>query len=444
VNDNFRPEERNMKRLHQIPSVLLVLSLAAAGLVAACGSQGDGTSQQGQQETEAVHQPVTLQLIELIDNNPEIGELLAESIARAAEANPDTVTNPVRSLEDYYAYIDRASLSLPQRMIHCAPGLSMRDRMLQGICYHYFLVSQPLPELEDRGLFSNSIEYCEPFASWLRDFAAAQGQYMDTEDSWNEEVYREICDDTDFGLQGDWYEDPSNWHTFNQFFSRYLSSPDVRPIASADDAAVVVSPADCVPQGVWDIGEDSGIEVEGGLTVKVITFYSVHDLLESDSEYRDAFAGGVLTHAFLNVNDYHRYHFAVGGEILEKAILTRNVALEVSWVDEQGRYIPLDSTGWQFSQTLGYVIVDTGEYGLVALIPMGMAMVSSVNFEDDVAVGNTREKGDMLGNFLFGGSDFIILFQKDACFRMTAPMESDSSYSHILMGEEYGRMGSAD
>mgnify|MGYP001036238355 FL=1 len=60
---------------------------------------------------------------------------------------------------------------------------------------------------------------------------------------------------------------------------------------------------------------------------------------------RDAFAGGVLTHAFLNVFDYHRYHFAVGGEIVENASLTRNVALEVSWDEEQGIYIPLDSTG---------------------------------------------------------------------------------------------------
>jgi hypothetical protein len=116
----------------------------------------------------------------------------------------------------------------------------------------------------------------------------------------------------------------------------------------------------------------------------------------------------------------------------------------VSWDAEQGIYIPLDSTGWQFSQTLGYVIVDTGEYGLVALIPMGMAMVSSVNFEDDVAVGNAFEKGDMLGTFMFGGSDFIILFQEEAGFEITAPMENDTLYSHIHMGEEYGRMGGVE
>ena len=83
---------------------------------------------------------------------------------------------------------------------------------------------------------------------------------------------------------------------------------------------------------------------------------------------------------------------------------------------------------------------------------MGMAQVSSVNFEDDVQVGSTHKKGDMLGNFLFGGSDFVMLFQKSSAFEIKAPKtdktatKSDSDqdtediYKHILMGEEYGLM----
>ncbi len=425
---------------------LLVLLTFILVLFTACGQQEEVPANQQTTEVgeEELHQPITLQLIALIDNNPEIGEMLEASIAKALEVNPDTIMNPAQNLEDYYAFIDRVSRSLPQNMLECGSELSVREQMLQGICYYYFLVSQPLDDLEGVGHFSNSLQYYEPFASWLRDFAVVQGQYMDTEDSWNQETYEEIFADTDFGIQEDWYEDSSNWNTFNRFFCRYLASPDVRPISSSEDGSIVVSPADCVPQGVWPISAESEIEVESGLTVKFLTYYTIYDLLKSDSEYRDAFANGVLTHAFLNVNDYHRYHFAVGGEILEKEILTRDVALEVLWDETQGLYIPLDSTGWQFSQTLGYVIVDTEEYGLVALIPMGMAMVSSVNFEDNVSVGATLEKGDMLGNFLFGGSDFIMLFQEDANFQITAPMESDTTYNHILVGEEFGRLNVID
>lgn len=75
---------------------------------------------------------------------------------------------------------------------------------------------------------------------------------------------------------------------------------------------------------------------------------------------------------------------------------------------------------------------------------MGMAMVSSVNFEDNVSIGNTLEKGEMLGNFLFGGSDFIMLFQEDANFQITAPMESDTTYNHILVGEEFGMLNAVE
>ena len=51
-----------------------------------------------------------------------------------------------------------------------------------------------------------------------------------------------------------------------------------------------------------------------------------------------------------------------------------------------------------------------------------------------------HEKGDPLGNFYFGGSDFIMLFQKDAEFSITAPMADSETYDHILVGEEYGVM----
>jgi phosphatidylserine decarboxylase len=315
------------------------------------------------------------------------------------------------------------------------PANLTRDQILQSICYFYFLVDQPLTQLENMSLFNNTIQYYEPFSVWLRSFADTWGMFLDTEDSWNNETYQQFYDDPIYGLQGPWYESSSNWSTFNRFFSRYLASPDQRPIASSNDTSVVVSPADSVPQGTWPIANNSTILVDGGLKVKLGRYFNIEDLLGNDSEYKDAFADGVLTHTFLNVNDYHRYHFAVGGKIVDNRSITQNVVLEVEWNSTGKKYDPIDSTGWQFSQTRGYVIVDTGEYGLVALIPMGMAQVSSVNFEKGVVVGSDHEKGDMLGNFLFGGSDFVMLFQKQAGFELTA-----TPGVHILMGEKYGVM----
>jgi phosphatidylserine decarboxylase len=86
------------------------------------------------------------------------------------------------------------------------------------------------------------------------------------------------------------------------------------------------------------------------------------------------------------------------------------------------------------------VIIDTEKYGLVALLPIGMSQVSSVNFEDTVRAGNTVKKGDMLGHFLFGGSDFVLLFQGKVDFKLTVPKEGSSAYKHVLMGEAYGKV----
>ena len=390
------------------------------------------------------HKQITRELMDLMAANPEIKDMLETSILKAKKINPDPKTNPVQSLSEYYDFIDRASEVLPQDVLKM-PSESVRNQMLQGLSYFYFLVDQPLDELQGEGLYKNALQYYPPFSSWLRKYADTWGMYLDTEASWNQEVYRQIYNDPAFGLQKGWYESPSNWKTFNEFFSRHLKSPAERPIASPNDPHVVVFPADSVPQGVWPIDGDSNIKVEGGLKVKLATYYSIKELLGENSQYKDAFANGVLTHSFLNVNDYHRYHFGVGGKVKEKNRISQNVALEVFWDPKRGEYYPIDSTGWQFTQTRGYVIVDTGKYGLVALIPMGMAQVSSVNFEDNVKVGTTHKKGAELGYFLFGGSDFVMLFQKKAGFEITAPAKEMVSpgrkfYKHGLMGEKYGIM----
>jgi phosphatidylserine decarboxylase len=85
------------------------------------------------------------------------------------------------------------------------------------------------------------------------------------------------------------------------------------------------------------------------------------------------------------------------------------------------------------------VILETDDYGLVALLPIGMGVVGSVNFEANIAPGTQVKKGDMLGHFAFGGSDFIMIFQDGVNFTLDAPMqEGGNAYKHILMGERLG------
>jgi hypothetical protein len=70
-----------------------------------------------------------------------------------------------------------------------------------------------------------------------------------------------------------------------------------------------------------------------------------------------------------------------------------------------------------------------------------MAAVGSVNFEDTVKPGVQVEKGDMLGHFAFGGSDFIMILQYKLEFTLDAPkQEGSDSFEHLLVGERLGTM----
>ena len=61
--------------------------------------------------------------------------------------------------------------------------------------------------------------------------------------------------------------------------------------------------------------------------------------------------------------------------------------------------------------------------------------------EENVKEESVHKKGDMLGCFKFGGSDFIMLFQKKAGFEIMAQQNEDrKTYKHNLMGVKYGVM----
>ena len=384
----------------------------------------------------------TKELIQLVENNPEIKSMLISSLENARQINSDKTTNPAQNLDEYYDFVSYCETAMPWTLQRKPKYSEIFNNTFQSICYFYFLVDQPLKELEGKGHFKNSLQYNEPFASWLVSFSKSWGRYLNTEDSWNDEYYQMVLNDTAFGLQKGWYEVPSNWKTYNEFFGRYLRSPEERPIADPENNSVVVSFADSEPQGVWAIDSSSDIISNEGVPVKSATLRSIVRLIGEDSKYKDAFANGTFTHSFLNVNDYHRYHFPLSGIVKEVRIIQGINATggSLSWDAKNNRYaFDPSSIGWQTIETRGCVILENEDYGLVALLPIGMATVGSVNFEESVKVGTKVKKGDMLGYFLFGGSDFIMVFQDIVNFTLDAPMQDNGeSYKHLLMGERLG------
>ncbi len=392
----------------------------------------------------------------MLKANPDVEKYMEESIAAAAKINPDKKTNPVQSLDELYDFLDYTTTCMPWNIMVDERYEDFATKCDQSILYVYWLMDQPLDELKGMGLFYPSVEYLEPVYKWLTEYNNTWRDFLDTEESWKPEYLDMLKEDPTWNLDKGWYESSDNWKTFNQFFSRRLSSPDVRPVSEPDNDAVVVSPADSLPQGVWDIDEDGRFKADpvkkaDGVVIKDSCFITVEQLLgEEGKEYAPLFNGGYLSHTYLNYNDYHRYHSPVGGTV--KAVYNIPYANAVGgivyWNPETKLYVLESNTlSWQSCETRGVLLIETDEYGLVAMIPVGMGQVSSCNFVDEIKPGAKVEKGQDVGYFLFGGSDCVMLFEKQTGFRLTAKKGSEdestgdysAGYAHIFCGEEYGR-----
>ena len=81
------------------------------------------------------------------------------------------------------------------------------------------------------------------------------------------------------------------------------------------------------------------------------------------------------------------------------------------------QYNAPDSPGYQFLQARGLIVLET-TIGLVAVLPIGMAQVSSVVITAEV--GKTLRKGEELSYFQFGGSDIVLVFEQQSNVSLTA------------------------
>ncbi|MDR1148182.1 MAG: phosphatidylserine decarboxylase [Spirochaetaceae bacterium] len=428
-----------------------VLVFAMFTLPACSGPAANDSGQKYQVDVvdDSVHQPDTVAFIKMLDENADLKTLFEKAIAKGKEINPDRSTNPAQNLEEYYSFLDWATMCMPWNIVYNEHYPTLLDSIEQSLNYFYFILDIPLEELADQDLYYNSLEYEPRVSEWMVTYTRNWGKFLSTKESWTDQYYWYAYENKEFGLQEDWYEPKENWKSFNDFFARKLKAPSVRPITSPDDASLVVSPVDAVPAGIWSVDADSNIvgadSQENGrdstVTIKSKGFNSVPQLLQGSSHAND-FANGTLTHAFLNVQDYHRYHFPVSGEVVEMNIIPAavNIGGLTAWDPVAKKYqLYSKEPTWESIETRSYVIVDTKEYGLAAVMPTGMSQVSSVNFAEGLKVGDTVKKGDDLGYFLFGGSDIVMIFQQDVKFDLT--VKKDGNYwEHVLMGEEYGKL----
>jgi phosphatidylserine decarboxylase precursor len=348
------------------------------------------------------HQPIVLELITILNNNSRLKDAVEHSLEVANRADAPT-------LPAYYRYLDNMVTLIPT------------DRNLYAhIVEFYYLVDHD-PLLKDCDeLEEGSQEWadCDLFQQWTHKFAFEWGDFLDTPES--AAGIQTFLTDPDFHMD-DYFEEPSGWLTFNQFFAREVK-PGARPVEELCDDSVIVAPADTTFVGCWEICEDSSIWVEDKGRFSVMELLDAADD-NGDSPYKDKFAGGVFMHAFLNVNDYHRYHVPVAGDVEEVKIINGYVVLNTQ-LNSDGSISADDDTGYQFAQQRG-LIMQRSSFGLVATLPIGMAQVSSVNIAAEE--GSFLHKGEEFGFFLFGGSDIIVMFDNQT--EVTICAEANRHYN---------------
>ena len=338
----------------------LVLSFAVLPSIA------DGQAKKQSSE----HVPVVDDLVQLLQARPDLRAAL-EGAIRTAD---------LKGLEN-----TEALLHLLDGIVATVPNVE-EHRPPAELKVYYIIDQAP----EDR------LNRDQGFIAWMKKYMEARGQFMDTPASAARiSSYRALPN----WRIDDYIADPSGWMTFNQFFAREVK-PGKRPIAEPGNDKVIVSPADSVFEGAWDIDANSKV------TVKGVT-WPIAKLLEG-SPYQDAFKNGIYTHAFLNANDYHRYHVPVAGQIKEVRKIQGRVYMDMIRKAD-GSLQAIDGDTYQYNQERGVIVIDSPDVGLVAVLPIGMGPISSVNLTPEV--GARLQKGDEFGYFMFGGSDIVMLFQ---------------------------------
>lgn len=352
-----------------------------------------------------------------------------ETAVKTAHDSGIVEMQAVTTLAEYLAKINEWLYWVPKEN---EDGRDVYNR----ICLFYFVVNQPtVKDLQDP-IKPEAINIKDSWLSdWLYRYSEELGQFLDTPESIGE--IQTFWASPPYNMR-EYVEPRGGWRDFNDWFARSVK-PGYRPIAAISDPRVIVSPADCTYGGQFEVRSDTGVTIKG-------LHWQISELLK-DCPYKDEFNGGLFIHSFLGPQDYHREHAPVGGKVVWAENIKGDAYLEVKAVpipdtDDAKTLQPFrtmagsaqfdapDTPGYQFAQTRGLVVLDTS-IGLVAVLPMGMAQVSSVVLTAEKGV--TLTKGDEISYFQFGGSDICVVFQRQSNVNITAAVGT-----HYKMGTVIG------
>ena len=248
------------------------------------------------------------------------------------------------------------------------------------------------------------------------------------------------------------------WESWNSFFTRdFLDAATSRPIASPTDNSVVNSANDG-SLFRWR----SNVSKKDVFWLKDME-YSLSDILSSSiaeqqqtiDNYNlvDIFAGGYVFQTYLNPYNFHRWWVPVNGTVLFTPFSIPGDFFNKLVLPDFGGATTASLPYLVQVNARGIIVIQTEDYGKVCCIPLGMSEVSTVQFNANMTEGATVSKGDEMGMFNYGGSSFVLIFEKipgkklvfqDACgmpYMEDPPLPSGSAGSGgqpTLIGAQIG------
>ena len=344
---------------------------------------------------EVVLHPVLVEFQELIDSDPVVRMYLNQMISQV----PTTKRYRKRHLE-----------SVPQLLRLINEVLTMAPEFGQN------MVATPLGAILDwtMGTAAGFAAFRDPrINAMLKKILNTWCEFLDSADSryvLNESPsgWKSAAAQRAVGIEQFQYDpDDEHWGfaSWNDFFTRRFKDGQ-RPVAAADDDAVIVNPCESTPYGIaTDVARQDRFWIKSQP-------YSLLDLLAHD-ESVEQFVGGTVYQAFLSATNYHRWHSPVAGTIVRAFVVDGTYYSEA---DSEGADAvePTNSQGYMAhtaARAIIFIQADNPAVGLVALVPVGMSEVSSCIIHSSITPGHRVAKGEELGYFQFGGSTHCLVFR---------------------------------
>jgi phosphatidylserine decarboxylase len=368
--------------------------------------------------------------LEAIVSNPVVEAAYNDAIARVTPFIEDGSPNPWvgQSINFFVNYFRDWFTFLPEP----AGGLG------KIVPFTWFYLKNPTAAAFLNTFKSKSngaAEYTTEIFNWTVKFIMERGRFMDSPESLmfiNEWTNNPTTHIEDFIVP------EGGFKSFNEFFTRELNlSRNPRPIADPDDDSVVTASADSEINFIL-----SDLTLTQELDVKSRQL-NVLQLL-NNSKYAKFFEGGTAISCVLMPQNYHHFHAPVTGKIVESmevAGMYNGITDGEHWFNtifNVGESTTDFSVFEHFHRA--YYIIETKGNGYVAVVPVGLNTISRIrpsliNYHSSfVHSGDPPvpvKKGDPLGNFAYGGSLNILLFEKGVFTSVS-----------VLMGSRLGTMSS--